>query len=89
MIRLKATVGQKGQAVIPKPIRDQMGIRPGDEIYFRIEDDQIILDRRSDAEIWQAFFDAVPKRELPADVDWKAIYESQHEERFRRMGLDI
>jgi antitoxin PrlF len=50
-------VGAKGQVVIPKAIRDEIGIKPGDEVTFepdgsevrvrRIEDDP----RQGDAEI--------------------------------------
>jgi antitoxin PrlF len=49
-------VGAKGQVVIPKEIRDQIGIRPGDEVTFdadggevrvrRVEDDRAIQSNR-------------------------------------------
>lgn len=77
MIRLEATVGQKGQAVIPKPIRDQLGIRPGDTIHFRIDGDQLLVDLRSDAEVWQAFCGALQKDAIPARVDWDAVHDEQ------------
>lgn len=36
-------VGPKGQVVIPKDLRDALGIEPGDEISFWREDDHVAL----------------------------------------------
>ncbi len=36
-------VGAKGQVVIPKDLRDALGIEPGDEISFWRHDDHIAL----------------------------------------------
>jgi len=34
---MKAVVSEKGQVTIPKPLRDSMGIRPGDMLDFSEE----------------------------------------------------
>ncbi len=34
---MKTTVSQKGQVTIPKPLRDRMGIRPGNVLDFSEE----------------------------------------------------
>lgn len=36
-------VGPKGQVVIPKDLRDALGIEPGDEVSFWREDDHVAL----------------------------------------------
>ena len=37
-------VGAKGQVVIPKSIRDRVGLHPGDEVAFQLRgDDEIVL----------------------------------------------
>jgi len=38
-------VGPKGQVVIPKPFRDELGIGPGDEVIFWLEGDDLHLKR--------------------------------------------
>lgn len=36
-------VGPKGQVVIPKELRDQLGIEPGDEVDFWRHDDHVAV----------------------------------------------
>jgi antitoxin PrlF len=36
-------VGEKGQVVIPKAIRDVVGIEPGDEVDFELRDGEVVL----------------------------------------------
>ncbi len=37
-------VGTKGQVVIPKDVRDQLGIQPGDRMRFWIEGDRLVAE---------------------------------------------
>ena len=39
---MKATVSQKGQVTIPKPLRERLGIRPGSVLDFRDEQDRLV-----------------------------------------------
>lgn len=43
-------VGIKGQVVIPKAIRDQIGIRPGDEVTFDSDGEEVRIRRVEGAE---------------------------------------
>lgn len=59
-------VGPKGQAVIPKPIRDELGIHPGDRVYFSLDEGRAVLEKRSPSEFLKEFLESIPKRALPA-----------------------
>ena len=40
----------KGQVTIPKPVRDHLGLRPGDRVAFEVDADGAVLLRRAVAE---------------------------------------
>ena len=80
-IQIGAKVGEKGQIVIPKPIREQFNIRSDTEIVFDIEDEKIILKKkRSGLDIFVDFVNAVKKKKkFPNHTDWDNEYYSQFE----------
>ena len=43
-MKLKVKVGPKGQIVIPKHIRDSMGIRPDDLVFIDVEDGKATME---------------------------------------------
>jgi len=40
-------VGERGQITIPKDLRDRFGIRGGDEVVVRAEEDKIVIAQRT------------------------------------------
>ena len=38
-------LSSKGQVVLPKEVRDKLGIGPGDTLQVRLEDEAIVLER--------------------------------------------
>ena len=64
-------VGPKGQVVIPKQLRDELGIEPGDEVSFWRQDDHVAVRPVGRAELRGRFRDhdlaAELERERRAD----------------------
>lgn len=40
-----ATITDKGQTTVPKPVRDALGVRPGDQIAFRVDEHGVSVHR--------------------------------------------
>ena len=49
LVDMSHSVGTKGQVVIPKQIRDDLHIHPGQEMSFERRGDEIILRKSADA----------------------------------------
>ena len=47
---MKATVGERGQVTIPKPVRDRLGLRPGQRVEVTEEAGRVVLEKILDDE---------------------------------------
>ena len=47
---MKATIGERGQVVIPKPLRDRMGLRPGQQLEFDEDEGRIVVTKAAPAD---------------------------------------
>jgi AbrB family looped-hinge helix DNA binding protein len=63
---MKATMGERGQVTIPKPVRDRLGLKPGQRLEVTDEAGRVVLVKLLDD-------DAVMRRvgtlKLPLSVD--------------------
>ena len=80
MLEIKAKVGSRGQVVIPKPIRDMFQIHAGEDMYFRVENSEILIRKEEGAKVLNRmvnrFQDKMPE---PRKINWKELYYSQFE----------
>jgi antitoxin PrlF len=48
---MKATVSEKGQVTIPKPLRKRLGIRPGAVLEFEAEQGRLVARKASERDL--------------------------------------
>lgn len=42
-MNIKRTLGEKGQVVVPKDIREHLGIKPGSEVIFEVRGNEAVI----------------------------------------------
>jgi AbrB family looped-hinge helix DNA binding protein len=79
MTRIRTQVGSKGQIVIPKAVREELGLKPGDSAYVFTHAGHAHIEKENASASWDEFF-AGPKNRLPKDVDFDAMFEESYDE---------
>jgi len=76
---IKREIGEKGQVVIPKDIRNNLGFDVGVKITFEIEDDKVIIKKEEDAEkVVEDFFNTPKISKKISFKELKKMYEKQY-----------
>ncbi len=77
---IKREIGEKGQVVIPKDIREHLGLNIGVNIIFEVRDNEVVLRKEEDGKKFLRDFLNVPKIKRKIDVkELKKIYGEQYE----------
>ena len=84
MVSIKARVGPKGQIVIPKVLRDEYNISPGDDVIMREDHQAIVIEKPQDPV--EALRELAKKLKIRKRVDVHAI-EEEYEERWGKKKL--
>jgi AbrB family looped-hinge helix DNA binding protein len=63
---MKAKLSEKGQITIPKKLREQLGVRMGDELDFKIEQGRLVATRVIEQDPLEAVWGTL---KLPMSVD--------------------
>lgn len=82
-MRLRRKVGEKGQVVIPKDIRDEEGINSDTEVYFRKENGKIVIEKK------EIKLSETLKNVSEEVEEFDSEDEDQVERRMRRAGIEI
>ena len=76
------TLGPKGQIVIPKAMREILGLKRGYRVVFELKNQQLRLRAEGDPEKFVEEFCGVVNKKLKNKIDLKKLYESELEERY-------
>ncbi|MBI4174374.1 MAG: AbrB/MazE/SpoVT family DNA-binding domain-containing protein [Candidatus Aenigmarchaeota archaeon] len=80
MMLMRRNVGEKGQVVLPKDVRDYLGIKPGSEVVFELRDREIVIKPRQSGKEFLEDFLNVPKLKKPVTArEIKKTTEEQYE----------
>jgi len=80
-MRIPRKIGPKGQIVIPKVVRDYVGIKPGDTVVIEVREGEIVIIPGRDPREFVEGFCSVVKEKLAEKIDLERLIESEVEER--------
>jgi len=82
----RRTVGAKGQVVIPKDMRQQLGIAPGSGIIFEIRDGELVVRPQRDSVDAVKEYVSIVKEKLRQEVDLDEVLGEEARERLDISG---
>lgn len=77
----RKNVGPKGQVVIPKNMRDAIGLKPGVEIILEMRDHEIVIKKPQVQGSYTEYFITTSSPKLKKKVSIKELISSEVEER--------
>ncbi len=80
-MKISRKIGPKGQIVIPKIVRDYLGIKPGDTVVIEVREGEIVIIPGIDPREFVEGFCSVVKEKLTEKIDLERLMESEVEER--------
>jgi len=77
----KRNVGSKGQLVIPKQMRDALGLKPGAEVTLEMRDQEIVIKKPKVKGSYTEYFITTASPKLKKKIDMKELINEEVEER--------
>ena len=77
---MRREIGEKGQIVIPKDIRDCLGLDVGINVIFEVKNNAIIMKKENNEGFLKDFLNVPKLKKKLAIQDLKKTYEEQYEE---------
>jgi AbrB family looped-hinge helix DNA binding protein len=81
LIMSRKNVGAKGQVVIPKQMRDTLGLKPGVEVILEMRDQEIVIKKPQVRGSYTEYFITTSSPKLKKPIDIKKIINQEVEEK--------
>ena len=79
-MEIERTISEKGQIVIPKDVRDYLGLKPGTEVVFEVSKDGVILKPKLSPKEFIERFTNIGRKLKKLDIKTiKATIEEEYE----------
>jgi AbrB family looped-hinge helix DNA binding protein len=66
-------VGPKGQILIPKPMREAIGIKPGVDVVIELRDDEIVITKPKVGGNYTEYYISSSSPKLKSDINVKKL----------------
>lgn len=81
-MRIRRNVEEKGQIVIPKIVREHLGIKPGGEVVMEVRARELVITSGVSPEEFIETFCSVVKQKLTKKIDLEELIEREVKKRF-------
>jgi AbrB family looped-hinge helix DNA binding protein len=72
-------IGSRGQVTIPKHLRSEHDIRPGDTVTFSAEEDRLVLEKEIDEATLRDAYQDLADRTRRENDEWDAVSDEANE----------
>ena len=82
---VKRAIGERGQFVVPKDIREQLGLRPGTDVTVVVKGNEMVVKpAKTPEEFLKEFFTSSKRIKIKGDgAKWiKKVIDKQYEEEY-------
>ena len=69
----KKSVGPKGQVLIPKPMREAIGIKPGVDVIVELRDNEIVISKPKVEGNYTEYYTSTSSQKLKKTVNVKKV----------------
>jgi AbrB family looped-hinge helix DNA binding protein len=85
---MQVSIDKAGRIVVPKPIRDRLGLRPDTALEIVESPEGILLKSPSPESVWRHDENGhlVYTGGAPAGIHWNTLVDDMREERIRKIG---